>query len=370
MKDPKAHMLSQHPDGIALSTSFMQRSLLATAEAEVEEACASGGAVDLYSCFTVTLSPEDLGCVVQTSTAIATTLSSGRGVRLGEEANFIVSATLIESCGAPVGELAAAMAKERAAKPTSAAAAAKEEEEEGGKKGGKAKGGKKGKKGNKGDDDDDDDDDGGKRGKKGKDWREAALGGVDLDDDDDDDGGGRGKKGKKGKDKKKGGGGGGGEAAAGGGGGGGDGGGGGGGDEAIAGRLEEALVKALPQLDETAELAGALAAHLLPKLLQMVAKAVEELKASGVADRRKAVQAAQERLSRARRAIEPRVLPSPPTIGAVCHRPPPWGRLGEIGEIGGDGGGAAPAAGTLASAAIKHCIPNLAPPSNWHICIP
>ena len=92
-------------------------------------------------------------------------------------------------------------------------------------------------------------------------WRYTcqALGGVDLDDEDDDDGGGRGKKGKKGKDKKKGGGA---EPAAGGSGGGG-GGGGGGEEEASVARLESRLLTALPQLDETAELAGALAAHLL-----------------------------------------------------------------------------------------------------------
>ena len=104
------------------------------------------------------------------------TLSSGRGVRLGEEANLIVSATLLETCGKAVGDLALEIAKEKAARPqgTAAAAGAREDEEEGGKKGGKAKGGKKGKKGSKGDDEDDDDDDGGKRGKKGKDWREAV----------------------------------------------------------------------------------------------------------------------------------------------------------------------------------------------------
>ena len=65
VKDPRAHMQAQHPDGIALSTAFMKRSLLTTAEAEVEEACASGGAVDLFGCFTFTLSSEDLGCVLR-----------------------------------------------------------------------------------------------------------------------------------------------------------------------------------------------------------------------------------------------------------------------------------------------------------------
>jgi len=286
VKDPRAHMLAQHADGIALSSCFIKRELLEAAEAQVEEACTSGGAIDLYGCFTFTLTDEDLERLVAASPSISSLLSTGRAVRLGDERSLLASSALIEACAKPLGELAAAIAKEKGTAHVQTAASKDDEAPGSSKKGGKAKAGKsKGKKG-KGEDGDDDDEDegGGKRGgKKGKDWRDAALGG-DLDDDDDDEVG-RGKKGgKKGKDKKK-----------------------AGGvdmnaapasssEDDLLPRLEEKLLQAVPSLEQTTDLAAAMAAHLLPKLLQMVATAVAELQASGVAERRKAVQAAQERL--------------------------------------------------------------------------
>ncbi len=282
LRDPLAYLSAEHPDGVPLVSVYMSRDLLAAAEAEVEEACASGSAVELRDAFPCTLTDDDVHAVIDATATLSSALSSGRLVALSP--SLLAPKALLDRCEAALPPLAESVAQARAQQQAKRTAGSGGAAEGGGSKGAGGGGGGGGK---------------GKASKAAR--REEMLSGA-VDDSDDDDDGGRKGKGKKGKGKKGGGGGGGGGVSVGGGGGGGGGGVAAAADDGGEGELlstvEAALRSAEPGLAELAELLPRVAVHLLPRARALVDAAARKIVEAGASARRKAVQAAQEEVSR------------------------------------------------------------------------
>ena len=75
VKDPQAYMRERQPQGTALATCFVAPHVVERAEAEVEEACGAGGAIDLAGCFSFPVTDADLDALAEASAPLTLTLT-------------------------------------------------------------------------------------------------------------------------------------------------------------------------------------------------------------------------------------------------------------------------------------------------------
>jgi len=96
LKDPRAYLQAEHPDGVPLSSCYMAREQLTNVEAELEEVCNSGGTLELRSCVAFSLTDSDLDSIVSASAALSAAVASKRVIRLNSA--LFASAQLVQCC--------------------------------------------------------------------------------------------------------------------------------------------------------------------------------------------------------------------------------------------------------------------------------
>ena len=114
VRDPRAYLQTTYPGGIALPTRYIAREKLDALEIELDEACASGGALDVNASVPLELDGEEVDALLGASSAVRDSLQAGRVVALGD--GLLASAALLGACAeAPALEaLISATAEQRA----------------------------------------------------------------------------------------------------------------------------------------------------------------------------------------------------------------------------------------------------------------
>ena len=111
VKDPQAYMRERQPQGTALATCFVAPHVVERAEAEVEEACGAGGAIDLAGCFSFPVTDADLDALAEASAPLAAAIAAKR-VRALTPA-LLVSEKLLRDCEPALAAFVEQTAKQR-----------------------------------------------------------------------------------------------------------------------------------------------------------------------------------------------------------------------------------------------------------------
>ncbi len=111
VKEPRAYLEATYPNGVALSSAYLKRELLSAAEAEAEEAVASGSPVELAACFTgPPVGADDVELLLGASAALRALVAGGRARHLG--GGLLVPAALLDECVKALAPLVEEQAKD------------------------------------------------------------------------------------------------------------------------------------------------------------------------------------------------------------------------------------------------------------------